>query len=272
MDFASRISVTCFAASYAIGMVHEILRVFWPKRWIRWVATTAALAGLLAQTLFLGAITYRDGRLPIQTQFDSLITVSWLITLVYLYLLLRERRLGAGIFLLPLSLGLCLFAGTVAERGSRAEDSSQQVIAVAHGLLLLVGTVFVAIALATALMYLVKTRQLKRSGWWTALKLPNLERLDRLNTVAVSIAWPMMTVGIGLGFLLGELKYTDPKVISTMAAWVLFTALAHLRYQPSHRGRRIAVLSVVAGALVLFSVLGDPLFGTSHQSLGGAGP
>lgn len=270
MDFASRISVTCFAASYAIGMVNEVLRLFWPLRWVRWLATGAALAGLTAQTLFLAAIALTQNRLPIESQFESLITVSWLISLVYLYLLLRDRRLGAGLFILPVSLGLVLYAAGFADRATRHQAGGKQVLAVAHGMLLLFGTVLVVFALLAALMYLVQVRQLKRHHARGRLRLPSLERLDRMNTVAVYVAWPLLTLGIGLGFALRRIEFSDPKVIWTSIAWLLFTVLVHYRHRPENRGRRVALMTIVACAVVLVSVLGDPIFGTAHQAAPGA--
>lgn len=266
MDFATRISVTCFAASYAIAMVCEVLRAFWPTRTARWLATVAALAGIFAQTLFLIAIAVRDRHLPIATQFESLITVSWLISLVYLYLLVRDRRLAAGIFILPISLGLVLFAATLSERGHGAAEDANRVIAMAHGMLFLLGTVMVVVAFVVAMMYLVKVRQLKSGTLLGAVRLPSLERLDYVNTVAVYIAWPLLTIGTLLGFSLRQLQWTDPKVVTTAIAWFLFTVLAHYRYRPENRGRKVALLTLFACAAVLVSVLGDPLFGTSHQS------
>lgn len=265
MEFASGISVTCFAASYGLGLLFELARLYWSGKTMRWLATTAALAGLLAQTLFLAAIAVNEGRLPIATRFESLIALSWLVTLVYLYLLLRDRRLGAGLFVLPISLGLVLYAAFVADRPTEAREDVGALIGAAHGMLLLAGTVMVTVALAAALMYLVKIRQL-RAGLSDRLRLPSLERLERLNAVAVMVAWPLLTIGLGLGLAMRQLSYSDPKVLTTFIAWILFTYLAHQRTQPANRGRRIAVLTVVACAVVLFSVLGDPIFGTSHQS------
>lgn len=270
MDVLGRISVTCFAASYAIGLVQEIVRVFWPTRWARWLTTFAALAGVIAQTLFLAAIAIVERRLPIETRFESLITVSWLLGLVYLYLLIRDRRLGSGLFLLPAIVGLVLYAAGLSDRQGPA-DKGLHVIAVSHGLSLLLGTVCVVGAILSALMYLIKVRQLK-SGVWSAVKLPSLERLDRFNSVSVYLAWPLMTLGIGLGLLLDQLRYTDPKVLVTLLAWALFTGLAHYRHHPEHRGRRVALLTLVAGLVVLVSVLGDPLFGSGHQVGGDVRP
>jgi ABC-type transport system involved in cytochrome c biogenesis permease subunit len=256
----------CFAASYAISTASEIVRVFWPSRFVRYLATAAAVAGIVAHTLFLAARTFPEGKLPIATQFESLITVSWFIVLIYLYLSVRSHRLAAGVFILPISFGMVLFAGLFADRGVPSSATHSAVVAVSHGLLLLLGTVVVVFALVSALMYLVKFRQLKAGALLGAVRLPSLERLDRINTVSVYVAYAFLTVGIILGIAMRRLGLSDPKVTTTLVAWGLFTLLAHYRYRPEKRGRRVAVLTIVACAVVLVSVLGDPLFGTGHQA------
>lgn len=271
MDIASRISVTCFAASYSISLLTEVARVFWQRRWMRWVATGGAIAGLLAQTLYLGHRTVVGGGLPISTQFESLISVSWLISLVYFYLLLRDRRIAAGLFILPMSLGLVLFAATLSDQSIREPDRELRVVATAHGMLLLLGTVMVVWALVVALMYLVKVRQLKSGQMSPGIRLPSLERLDRVNTLAVWMSWAFLTLGFVLALLLQStslaLDWYDMKVVTTWVSWTLFTILAHFRYRPENRGRKVAMLTVIACVVVLVTVLGDPLFGTSHQAL-----
>lgn len=271
MEFIGKISVTCFAASYAIGMMGEIARVFWPHRMLRWLATSAAVMGITAQTLFLFAIFIRTGSLPIVTQFDSLITISWLMSWVYLYLLIRDRRLAAGIFILPVSLGLCLYAASLPPSAGHPLQGGRQIIGAAHGILLLVGTVAVVFALIAALMYLVKVHQLRSGTIWGGIRLPSLERLDHLHGLAVYMAWPLLTLGVGMGFALQSISWIDPKVVATVVAWGLFTILAHYRFHPENRGRKMAMLTIVASIVVLVSVLGDPLFGTVHQTPEGVG-
>jgi ABC-type transport system involved in cytochrome c biogenesis permease subunit len=264
MDFASRISLLCFGASYAISMVAELLRFVWPHRWVRWIATGSALAGLLAHTLFLIHRGWTHERIPISNQFESLIFVSWLMAMVYLYLIIRDRRLSAGIFVLPITLGLVGMAASLSPGDAVASEDGNSILSATHGLTFLFGTVVMVIAMVVAIMYLIKLRQLRHGSVFSRVRLPALERLDQLNLAAVYLAWPLLTIGLGLGFMLRHLQINDPKVISTLVAWFILTVLAHYRYQPEHRGPRVAILTIVAGAAVLFSFLGDPIFGTAH--------
>ncbi|MGL4462302.1 MAG: cytochrome c biogenesis protein CcsA [Planctomycetia bacterium] len=269
MDFASRITITCFAASYAVGMASEIARALWPVRAARWGATGFAIAGIVAQTLFLANRAVVMGRLPIGTQFDSLIVVSWLISLIYLYLLVRDRRFAMGLFILPVTLGLIVFAWTLPEQNLPDPRGGVRILGVAHGVAYLLGTGVVLIAAAAAVMYLVKTRQLKRGPFSGGLTLPSLERLDRVNTGSVYLAYCLLTLALLLGLSLRQLSLTDPKVLTSGASWLVFTVLVHRRYHPENRGRRMAVWTLAAAAVVLVSVLGDPLFGTGHMAPAG---
>lgn len=264
MDFASRISVLCFGASYAISMGAELLRFFWPGKATRWVATTFALAGLSAHSLFLAHRSHLSQQLPIGNQFESLIFVSWLVALVYLYLILRDRRLSAGIFVLPVSLALIGLATMLSPDEAANTDRATGVLLMSHGILILVATVVVLVAMVVAIMYLVKLKQLRTGAVFVRLRLPSLERLDRINRIAVYVAWPLLTAGLGLGLIAARLRLDDPKVISTLVAWVVLTVLAHYRYRPDHRGQRVAVMTIIVGIAVLFSFLGDPIFGTAH--------
>lgn len=275
MDWTNRVTVLCFAASYALGLAAEILRAVWPTRSFRWVATAVMAAGFLAHTLFLLRLASLGGRLPIATQFESLLSVSWLLAAIHVFLLLTARRMAVGLFLLPVSLGLILFAATLTDRGTRGTretGGNNPAIALAHGMAFLAGTVLVVVALVAALMYLVKVWQLRAGVLSSGVRLPSLERLDSINAVAVYLAWGLLTAGILLGFALRQLAWSDLKVIATSFSWVVFTILTQYRFRPEARGRRVALLTIAAALLVLVSVLGDPFFGTQHQAVAGEKP
>jgi ABC-type transport system involved in cytochrome c biogenesis permease subunit len=267
MSAVGGIQVTCFAVSYAISILAETLRLLWPGRTWRWLAAGFAAAGIAAHSLYLANRAAQTGQLPIATQFESLLTVSWLIGMVYLYLSFRDRRLAAGLFILPVSLGLIVFAAALSDRGIRPVSAENEILSASHGILLLVGTAVALFAFVVAAMYLVKFHQLKVGTIFGRIRLPSLERLDRLNTAAVYIAYPLLTIGMLLGLSMRQLDWTDPKVLLTFFAWGAFTVLVHYRYHPENRGRRMAILTIVACLVVLVGVLADPLTGTGHQAV-----
>ena len=266
IEFGSRIHIWCVVASYGIGLALELLRLFWPRIWLRWAATTGLVVALFAHTLFLAARGALNRSLPIATQFESLVVLSWLICFVCIVWQLKQKRLGLDLFLLPVGLALLIFAMGFTDDHAATSPTTRRMVATAHGLFLLAGTLTVLLAFVYALMYLLKVRQLKHPTLLPSIRLPSLEQLDRVNTSAIYLSWPLLTIGIGLGFMLGKMSWSDPKVITTVVSWFLFSVLVLYRHNPENRGRKIALMTIVSCAVVLVSVLGDPVFGTSHQN------
>ena len=100
-----RITVFCFAASYAVALAAEVLHLLRPLRVERWVRTCFAAAGLLAHTLYLAV-----QQPALSSQFGSLLFLAWILAVFYFFGSLHHRRSAWGLFTLPLVLGLVLLA------------------------------------------------------------------------------------------------------------------------------------------------------------------
>jgi ABC-type transport system involved in cytochrome c biogenesis permease subunit len=118
-------------------------------------------------------------------------------------------------------------------------------------------TAFVAGAL-----FLIQERQLKRKTMGMLFhRLPSLELLDRVNFLAISAGFGLLTVGATSGFIeMARLRERwwngDPKECLTVVLWVAYFAVWVLRERALLRGRRVALLSVAGFTLVLFTFLG----------------
>jgi hypothetical protein len=52
------------------------------------------------------------------------------------------------------------------------------------------------------------------------------------------------------------IRWTDPKVISTLVMWLIFAVLLHARFRPAMRGRSMMMLTIVAFAFLVFAWVG----------------
>src|SRR5438552_13612459 len=96
-----RITIFCFAASYAVALGLELLQLVRPRALSRLLATGFASAGLMAHTLFLVA-----QRVSLTTQAGSLFFLAWILAMFCLYGSIHHRRVAWGVFVLPVVLGL----------------------------------------------------------------------------------------------------------------------------------------------------------------------
>src|SRR3954463_1169598 len=113
-----RLSVLCFAGTYALALLSELAR-FVVRGAARWYLTVGLTAlGWAVQTAYLANLARAQHKVPVTTPFESVMVLSWIVALIGLYLMVHSpRRVAVGVFVLPLVLALVV-AGLSAPRHS----------------------------------------------------------------------------------------------------------------------------------------------------------
>ena len=277
----SGISITCFAASYAIVLALEISRLFF-RSGVRWAVMVAlAAAGMLAHTAFLGYRAAHAQGSPLSSKEDWYLIAAWVLAGAYLWLTCFRPRNAFGVFLLPFVLGLVGVGALLADSVPFAREPASRVWGAIHGASLLLATVSVVGAFAAGLMYLHQSYHLKhklppRAG----LRLPSLEWLRQANSRALAFAMPMLGLGILSGIVLNLVRrgpqssgvaWNDPAVLSTIAmfAWLLIAVLAGLFYRPAREGDKVAYVTVASFAFLVIALGIGLLIDSGHGDLRG---
>jgi ABC-type uncharacterized transport system permease subunit len=274
----ARLTILCFAGTYGLALFCDLARsiVRAPARWSLTVGLTAL--GLIVHTLYLANLVVVSHELPVATVRESLLVLSWILALIDLYLVVRSPQPSAvGLFVLPVVVALSVFAGL---QGRVSADvnwaGSYKFWGAVHGVFWLAGAVSTCVAFAFGLMYLVQSERLKhKRPSRLGFSLPSLEQSERWNRWAITVAFPLLTIGFWTGVLLVpaarqasgtvNLSWTDPKILSAAGLWLLFAVLLNARFRPAMRGRRVMVLTVVAfGFLILTWVGVGLLLPTAH--------
>ena len=278
-----RLSVLCFAGTYALALAVDLAR-FAVRGAVRWWVTLV-LIGLawLVQTAYLVNLAWRGGALPLTTPFESLLVLSWLLAAIGLYLIARAPQGAAvGLFVLPVVIGLLVAAAFWSSRAAWLDRAGIAAFwGTVHGLLLLAGAVCSCVAFVSGLMYLAQSRRLKHKRLAViGFVLPSLEQSERLNRLSITLAFPLLTAGLLTGIALVvalrggsgvQIGWGDPKVVSTSAAWFVSGLLLHARFRPEMRGRRVMLLTVLSFLFMAFTLVGVDLFRipTAHGKAAG---
>jgi ABC-type transport system involved in cytochrome c biogenesis permease subunit len=278
MPGIDRITVFCFAASYAVAFAFELLFQIRRVPILRVLSLGFGLAGLLAHTLFILVQP-----LLLSSPFGSLLFLGWILSVFYCYGTLHHRRVAWGLFVLPLVLGLTLLAD-FSPRGSSDHNSDHlwDLFSAAgprfwgqvHGVLVLLAAVGVCVAFVASVMYLVQAWRLRAKVLpGRGMRMLSLERLEDMNRRALTWAFPLLTAGLIVGVALG-LHHYEPlvnwdnlKLVSLAGLWLVFAILLYLRYATHARGRRVAIWTIVAFGLLLLS-LASPI----HPFVAGGAP
>lgn len=264
-----RLSILCFAGTYGLALASDLARVLMRGTARRW-SLTVGLTGLgwAVHTAYLANALLHHGAQPVANVRGSLLVLAWVLAAIDLYLVLRSPRpLAVGLFVLPVVIGLSAFAA-LAKRGIGWVSWTGPIgfwVAV-HVTFQLLGAVATCVAFVAGLMYLAQVRRLKRKQpAGRGLPLPSLEQSERLNRGAITVAFPLLSFGLGIGAALivatnragaAMLSWTDPKVLSGGALWLIFAVLLHARFRPAMRGRGVIALTVIAFGFLLFTWVG----------------
>ncbi|MCL6504803.1 MAG: hypothetical protein K6T86_19160 [Pirellulales bacterium] len=282
MQLLAGISVTCFAASYALALALEVTRLAFRSRARRWVRLGWGAAGLVAHTAYLAYRAVGTGKLPLSTEYDWYLLAAWVLAALYLSGGILRPRIAGGLFLLPLVLGLIAVAVFLAEVQPFPQTQAAHYWGMVHAAFWLLGSVSVTIGFVAGLMHLLHSYRLRHKMLpLRGLTLPSLEWLERVSVRALVFSTLFLSVGFVSGLILNavnrrleldDLPWSDPVIWSSglLWAWLAAATLFIAVYRPARQGRKIAYLTV-ASFVILAAMLGaQRLWPTEHAAPGQA--
>jgi len=235
-----------------------------PKRPIGWAATTAMFLGFAPHTTALVNrwLLMRD--LPMNTLFEYANLMSWMIVAVFGIFLLRYRRPWLGVVISP-----CVVMIMVATSILPNEANAQMVPHLRgswltiHVALTALGEAAFAVGFLLGLTYLIYSRRVVP----TARDAVRLATLQDMSFRAIALGYPFFTVGALFAGSIWALEASgsfwewNPKEISALLIWLMYTAYLYARMIQDWRPRRLAWIAIVGFALILLSFLSNLLLG-----------
>lgn len=247
------------------------------KATYRW-SHRSLLAGFVSLTLYLAHESYVLGVTPALTLKTALSFFAWCVLGAYLVFQFKFRLMVLGSFISPLAAVLMIFSSTLAPREVVVQPAFKSLWLSIHIWATLSGDGMFAVACMAAIMYLIQENQIKQKKFGSLYtRLPSLQTLDSINHYALIYGFALLTVGIMIGavyaqYTLGAYWRWDPKEVWSVITWLFYAVLLHERLTVGWRGRRVAMLSIIAFGVLLFTFLGASLWLSdyhSFKSLGG---
>jgi ABC-type uncharacterized transport system permease subunit len=245
---------------FAVGGGMSFARTWTEHPTPRLVSRLLLILGILASggVIVWHAVSRRQW-VPVGDNFDALV---WLATLLALFVLYVQRhtRLGAlDWFVMPVVLLLLIAAAII---GRTDYHEYRQVVtdvwSWVHRVTAYGGAVAFAIAAASGAMYVAASRKLRHKKP-IGPQFGSLERLEHITMVGVTLGFALLTIGMVTG---GVQMFEDPqkhqptsKIVLAVAVWFVYAVVLHAPINPSFRGRKVAVLSVVGFLLMLGTIV-----------------
>jgi ABC-type uncharacterized transport system permease subunit len=266
VDILSKISITCFFASYLVSFLIEISRVFVRGRAQIIGMIAFAIAGLFAQSVFIALRLFDDSQVASYGNWQNwCLIVAWILAVLYLYFAWRQPKADIGLFLLPMVLILCAAGYWLDGRSGFERDNSSGYLGILHGSSLLIGTVTVFAGFVCGVMYLMQSARLKaKTIPDSRFKLPSLEWLQTANERFLISSSVMLGGGLVSGILLNlkstsgnSIEWTNPVVWTSMLffVWIVSATIFNWLYKPARRGRKVAYLIVASFLFLLIELV-----------------
>jgi ABC-type uncharacterized transport system permease subunit len=242
-------------------------------------AFALAAAGFLVHGVAIGLGCRETGGQHLLTVGGAAGLVGWVAAGVFLWVQRAFRKPAAGAFALPLVIAAVLPSALATGTGERALAPALATVPAVglHVTAAAAGIALFALACAFGVMYLLQERELKGKRFGPLLsRLPSLHALDRVNGTLITLGFAVFTVAVLSGSLLARSEWCafwewDGQQVASVAAWAVFGAVVLAR-RAGGRGRRQAVLTLVAFSLVITCLVGVRQIdgGTRHADFGTA--
>jgi len=233
------------------------------------LASIIAFIGLIAQTMglilrWLESYKMGIGHAPLSNLYESLIFCSWTIVLLYLIIEWRIKSRNLGAFVIPFaffSMAFASFSPNVNARIQPLIPALQSNWLISHVITCFFGYAALTIACGLGFMYLLKGLEEEGKPRLFFRLLPGREIVDELTYHSVVIGFIFLTLGIITGSVWaysawGSYWSWDPKETWSLITWLVYAAMLHSRFVHGWRGKRMAIMSIIGFASVLFTYFG----------------
>lgn len=230
------------------------------------------LMGFVLHTLYFGIQYYNLGVQPILTLKSSLSFFAWTIVGAYLVFHLKFKLMILGSFLTPFAACLLIISSTIPGAEVAVRPAFKSMWLTIHVGTSLMGNGVFAVTFFSAIMYLIQERQIKGKKLGPLYsRLPSLQTLDMINHYSLIYGFPLMTLGMITGaiyaqYALGKYWRWDPKEVWSVITWLFYAILLHERLAVGWRGRRAAIMSIIAFGILIFTFVGTSLWLSDYHS------
>lgn len=196
--------------------------------------------GWLAQSGLLLAQAISVEGFPWATWAGALNLLAWLVVSAYLVWGCQPRFRLLGLGIMPLAAGLLILAWAGGGTGVDETVGGSWSLDLHVGLMLAAFAGF-TVSAATAALYLVEERRLKRrDAGLLRLRLPSLEALERLAGRVALAGLALLSGGVLVGATRLDADELDAAMIVTALIWAVYAVTLVLRREAGLRGRRLA--------------------------------
>jgi cytochrome c-type biogenesis protein CcsB len=230
------------------------------------------LVGFVLLTLFIAYEYYALGAAPVLTLKAALSFFAWTILGAYVIFHMKFKLMVLGSFIAPLAACLMIVSSAMPGVEVHVKPMFKSLWLTVHVAASFLGNGMFAVTFIAAIMYLIQEGHIKSKKFGSLYsRLPALEVLDSISYHSLMYGFPFLTVGMITGAIyaqqaLGSYWRWDPKEVWSLITWLFYAVLLHQRLTVGWRGRRAALMAILAFLVLCFTFIGASLWLSDYHS------
>lgn len=247
---------------YGVATIIFLVQFITLKKRMGRVASIVLGTGLLLHAIAIAVRWLQAGHIPLVHLHESLSFLSLAVVLGFLLASLKNKLKSLGAFVTPIATVLLAAALTQEQRIVPLPPALQSIWLPIHATISIISYAIFTISFLIAIMYLLQERQIKAKKLGGIFqRLPSLDGLDAILGRTIAIGFTVLTTGIITGSIWAEEAWGaywswDPKETWSLVTWLLYAAILHQRFTVGWRGRRAAIMTIIAFFVLIFTFLG----------------
>jgi ABC-type uncharacterized transport system permease subunit len=240
------------AGLYSLGLVDAIVTVLRRRESLFRIALGAFGLGAIFQLVSIVEQGLVQHHFPANDFFEVMSLCAWLVTMVFLAIYWRYKAESFSVFVFPLVFVMTLVAALSNPVSRWSSESVRNTWLIVHIVLALLGYAALLFTAIAAIAYLLQERALKKKQPRALYRIfPPLGMLDELISRSLGAGFVFITVSIVIIIVWASNSYgsrwVDNGLISTsVITWGIYLALIFFRVSAGWRGRKAAILAIVA--------------------------
>ncbi len=252
---------------YGLAVIFYMISWIFKKELPGKLATGSMIAGAAGNTAgfllrWVESHQMGYGYVPLSNLYESLVFFALSVSLIYLFVEFRYKMRSIGAFASIVPFLVMAYASLPS-----VESSIQPLIPalqsnwlIAHVITCFLGYAAFAIACGISIMYLIHSAS-GDTEKGPVSRFPNPETMDELTHQMITFGFLLLSIGIITGAIWADQAWGrywgwDPKETWSLVTWLVYATLLHARLMRGWTGKRIAVLSCIGFAAVLFTYFG----------------
>lgn len=275
MNSSLFLSLTTFiyglaAVIYVCAWVLKRPRMGVAASWVLVIAVIGNASGIILR--WVESYRLGIGHAPLSNLYESLVFFAFTVSVFYIWVERRYLKRTIGAF----SATIAFLAMAYASLSPNVNDQIQPLIPalksnwlIAHVVTCFLGYAAFAIAFGISTLFLFKARN-DASASRIVSAVPETSILDVLNHQMVILGFLFLTAGIITGSVWansawGSYWSWDPKETWSLITWLIYATILHARRMRGWHGKRVAWLSILGFAAVIFTYFGVNLLPGLHS-------